>query len=132
MPHRTCLLRLLSCISGFMNTTPKPGDRHESWVPFYARGLLRGKCNGSTCPDRSVAHPSAAPAQAGVAMGGDHRSDDASLASKRQTCRWWVGFALGGVVICTVGGAHADQGLRFTSDGSAPGRERGGTRLHWA
>src|SRR5918999_795331 len=75
MPHWTCLLRLLSCISGFMKATTKPGDRYESWFPFYARGLFRGKGNESPCPDRSVTHPSAAPAQAGVADEGSLSAD---------------------------------------------------------
>ena len=41
-PHWTCLLRLLSSISGFMKARTKPGDRHESWVPFYGRDLSYG------------------------------------------------------------------------------------------
>src|ERR687897_2560846 len=77
IPHWTCLLRLLSCISGFMKATTKPGDRYESWVPLYSRGSSRGKGTDSTRSDRSVAHPSAAPSQAGVAVGGAHRSDEA-------------------------------------------------------
>src|ERR687896_232531 len=101
-----------------MKATTKPGDHRESWFPFYARGLFGGKGNDSPGPDRSIAHPSAAFAQAGVAVGGAHRSDDASLARARQKRRWWAGFALGCVVICPVGGAHADQGLRSTSAGS--------------
>ena len=85
----------------------------------------------SARPDRSVTLPSAAAAQAGVALGGHHRGDDAALASKWQKRRWWAGFALGCVLICTVGGADADQGLRFASDGSVCGRERGGAGVHW-
>ena len=131
MPHWTCLLRLLWRISGLMTATTKPGDHRESWVPFYARGLCRGKVNASTGSDRGFPHPSAAPTQAGIAVGGDHRGDDAALASKRQKRRWWTGFARGCVLICTIGGADADQGLRFASDGSVCGRERGGPCVHW-
>jgi hypothetical protein len=128
--YRTCLLRRLWRLSGFMKATAKPGDCHESWFSFYAQGSSRGKSNVSTHSDRSVVRAFAASFEAGIAVGGAHRGDDAALTPTWQKRRWRTWLALGCIVICTIGSADADQGLRFASDGRVCGREWGGTRVH--
>src|SRR5688572_9161435 len=106
-----------------MKATQGPGAHHERWFPFYARGLSRGKFSRSTRPGRGVADPSAVVVETSFALGGDYRGHDAPLAPQRQKCRWWAGIALGCLLICALGGADADQGLRFASDGSLFSRE---------
>ena len=97
-----------------------------------ARGLSRSKRKRPTRADRSFAHPSAALIEAGFALGRDHRDDDAALAPARQKRRGRAGLALGCLLICALGGADADQGLRLAPDGSLLGRERRGAGVHWA
>src|ERR1043166_2231044 len=128
----TCPLRRLSGISGFMRPITRPGACHESRGPFYARGLSRSKRKRSTRSDRSFAHPSAAPLEAGVALGRDHRGDDAALAPARQKRRGRAGLALGCLFIRALGGADADQGFRLAPEGRLLGRERRGAGIHWA
>src|SRR5215471_3899471 len=114
-----------------MKPITRPGDHHESWGSFYARGLFRGKPNRSTRPDRGFAYPSVAVVATSFAVGRAYRGDDAPRAPARHKRRWGAGLALGGLLVCALGSADAHQGLRFAPDGSLLGRERGGTRLHW-
>src|SRR5688572_25262538 len=115
-----------------MNAITRPGGYHESRFLLYARGLSRGKFNPSAGPDRGVTDPPPSGVETVTALGSDQRSDDASLARPRQKRRWWARFALGCLLICALGGADADQRLRFAPDGSLLGREWGGTCLYWA
>src|SRR5918999_1315006 len=125
-PAWNCPFEVPSGMSGVMETITRPGAHHESPSPLYARGLSRGKSQCSACPDRGLTSPSPAGVETGPALGSDQRSDDASLARPWQKRRWWTWVALGCLLICALGGAHADQAFRFAPDGGLPGRERGG------
>src|SRR5262245_39781025 len=109
----------------------RPGEYHESTCSFYARGLSRDKSTRAPRAGRGLAHPSSAPVEAGAALGSDHRGHDTPLAPPRQKRRWGARVALGCLLVCTFGCAHADQGLRFAPDGSVRMRERGGACLYW-